>query len=141
MSPEYEQCCLGVDVLQRIVQVRHDVRQLPQCRWCNMQSAQFAVVLRRTCCAMQVQVWRIRARSAEEPMSDGGGTLPMDELFWMSRSRGPHTDGRPHLSAVVLWSTSSPADTLFLALGDTWGGVEVLELRLSRSTTRVSAIS
>ena len=35
----------------------------------------------------------------------------------------------PDLTALALWSTSGPAHTLFLALGDAAGGVEVLELR------------
>ena len=35
----------------------------------------------------------------------------------------------PELTALALWSTCTPASTLFLALGDKAGGVEVLELR------------
>lgn len=91
---------------------------------------------KRTCCAVQVQVWRIRARSEEEPQSEVGGTLPTDELFYMSRSQGLHTGGQPPLTAVALWSTSRPARTLFLALGDAWGGVEVLELRATTCALR-----
>ena len=94
--------------------------------------AQLPTVLMQTCCAVQVQVWCICARSEVEVKSKAGGTLLMDEFFRMSRSLGPRIGMQPPLSAVALWSTSSPAETLFLALGDTWGGVEVVELRLIR---------
>ena len=86
----------------------------------------------RTCCGEQVQVWRIGACSKEAPKSTAGEKLPMNRLCCMSRNQGPHTSGQPHLTAVALWSTSSTADTLFLAIGDTAGGVKVLELRLTR---------
>ena len=89
---------------------------------------------------MQVQVWRVRARSDDELKSEADGTLPMDELFSMCRSQGLHTSGQPPLTAIALWSTSRPAHTLFLALGDAWGGVEVLELRVTRGALRARTV-
>ena len=42
---------------------------------------------------------------------------------------GARSGRDPELTALALWSTCTPASTLFLALGDKAGGVEVLELR------------